>query len=104
MIRSEDGKLVGLVFVDMTRSIANYVEDARAVIARDVKHLTGVSILKSSSDKSLNVKEAYFEVVSDLLASIAVIIAGVIMRSCARRSQCRASPANHTSSRKLAVA
>lgn len=37
MIRSEGGKLVGFVFVDTERPIADYVAEARAVVARDVK-------------------------------------------------------------------
>ncbi len=37
MIRSEDGKLVGFVFVDTGRPIADYVHDARQVVDRDVK-------------------------------------------------------------------
>jgi len=37
MIRSEDGKLVGFVFVDVAgRPIADYVEDARAAVAAEV--------------------------------------------------------------------
>ena len=32
MIRSEDGKLVGFVFVDTARPIADYVQDARRMI------------------------------------------------------------------------
>jgi Cu(I)/Ag(I) efflux system membrane protein CusA/SilA len=36
MIRSEDGKLVGFVFLDTTRPMSDYVADAKAVIARDV--------------------------------------------------------------------
>jgi Cu(I)/Ag(I) efflux system membrane protein CusA/SilA len=42
MIRSEDGKLVGFVFVDTTRPIADYVRDAQKVLARDVKLAPGV--------------------------------------------------------------
>jgi Cu(I)/Ag(I) efflux system membrane protein CusA/SilA len=37
MIRSEGGKLVGFVFVDTDRPIADYVDDAKAVVAREVK-------------------------------------------------------------------
>jgi Cu(I)/Ag(I) efflux system membrane protein CusA/SilA len=37
MIRSEGGKLVGFVFVDTDRPIADYVNDAKAVVAREVK-------------------------------------------------------------------
>ncbi|HEY4104292.1 MAG TPA: CusA/CzcA family heavy metal efflux RND transporter [Polyangiaceae bacterium] len=36
MIRSEGGKLVGFVFVDTDRPIADYVADAKAAVARDV--------------------------------------------------------------------
>ncbi|MEO7730503.1 MAG: CusA/CzcA family heavy metal efflux RND transporter [Kofleriaceae bacterium] len=43
MIRSEDGKLVGFVFLDTTRPMSDYVADAKAVIARDVD-LKGVRI------------------------------------------------------------
>ncbi len=44
-----------------------------------VVNLIGASILKGGSAASLNMQGAYFEVLSDLLASIAVIVAGVIM-------------------------
>jgi Cu(I)/Ag(I) efflux system membrane protein CusA/SilA len=37
MIRSEGGKLVGFVFVDTDRPIADYVSEARQVVAREVK-------------------------------------------------------------------
>jgi Cu(I)/Ag(I) efflux system membrane protein CusA/SilA len=37
MIRSEGGKLVGFVFVDTDRPIADYVSDAKRVVSRDVK-------------------------------------------------------------------
>ena len=42
MIRSEDGKLVGFVFVDTDRPIAEYVRDARRVIAEQVEVPAGV--------------------------------------------------------------
>jgi len=42
-------------------------------------NLVGVFILRSGSKESLNMKGAYFEVLSDMLTSIGVIIAGVIM-------------------------
>jgi Cu(I)/Ag(I) efflux system membrane protein CusA/SilA len=44
MIRSEDGKLVGFVFIDTTRPIVDYVTDARAAIARLVELPAGVRI------------------------------------------------------------
>jgi Cu(I)/Ag(I) efflux system membrane protein CusA/SilA len=37
MIRSEGGKLVGFVFVDTDRPIADYVAEAKRLVARDVK-------------------------------------------------------------------
>ncbi|NNE98008.1 MAG: cation transporter [Pyrinomonadaceae bacterium] len=44
-----------------------------------VINLFGMWLLYSSSKESLNMKGAYFEVLSDMLTSIGVIIAGVIM-------------------------
>lgn len=42
-------------------------------------NISGVLILRSGSSKSLNMKGAYFEVLSDMLASVAVIAAGIVM-------------------------
>lgn len=42
-------------------------------------NLFGMYLLRSASKESLNMKGAYFEVLSDMLTSIGVIIAGVIM-------------------------
>mgnify|MGYP000338950990 CR=1 FL=1 len=42
-------------------------------------NLVGMYLLRSASKESLNMKGAYFEVLSDMLTSIGVIIAGVIM-------------------------
>lgn len=44
-----------------------------------VVNLIGVRLLQSSAKESLNMKGAYFEVVSDLLTSVAVIIAGILI-------------------------
>jgi Cu(I)/Ag(I) efflux system membrane protein CusA/SilA len=44
MIRSEDGKLVGFVFVDTDRPIADYVDDAREIVARDVPLAPGIRL------------------------------------------------------------
>ncbi|MBK9214699.1 MAG: cation transporter [Chloracidobacterium sp.] len=44
-----------------------------------VINVAGVFILRSGSKESLNLKGAYFEVLSDMLTSVGVIIAGVIM-------------------------
>jgi Cu(I)/Ag(I) efflux system membrane protein CusA/SilA len=42
MIRSEDGKLVGFVFVDTDRPIADYVRDAKHVVSEEVELPAGV--------------------------------------------------------------
>ena len=42
-------------------------------------NLAGMMILRKGSKESLNMKGAYFEVLSDMLTSIGVIIAGIIM-------------------------
>ena len=42
-------------------------------------NIIGMYILRSGSTESLNMKGAYFEVLSDALTSIGVIIAGIIM-------------------------
>lgn len=44
-----------------------------------VVNLAGMFILRQGSTQSLNMKGAYFEVLSDMLTSIGVIIAGIIM-------------------------
>lgn len=44
-----------------------------------VINIAGMILLKKSSQESLNMKGAYFEVLSDMLTSIGVIIAGIIM-------------------------
>src|SRR6185369_16273779 len=44
-----------------------------------VVNIAGIYILKSASEESLNMKGAYFEVLSDMLTSIGVIVAGIIM-------------------------
>lgn len=49
-----------------------------AVIGLGV-NLVGVFLLRAGSKESLNMKGAYFEVISDMLTSVGVIIAAVIM-------------------------
>lgn len=44
-----------------------------------IVNIVGMYILRSGSQESLNMKGAYFEVLSDMLTSIGVIFAGVIM-------------------------
>ena len=49
-----------------------------AVIGLGV-NIAGIFILRAGSEESLNMKGAYFEVLSDMLTSIGVLVAGVIM-------------------------
>ncbi len=42
-------------------------------------NITGMLILRKGSKESLNMKGAYFEVLSDMLTSIGVIVAAIIM-------------------------
>jgi Cu(I)/Ag(I) efflux system membrane protein CusA/SilA len=44
MIRSEGGKLVGFVFVDTDRPIADYVADAKRAVAKDVRLPAGTRL------------------------------------------------------------
>ncbi|HTE49465.1 MAG TPA: CusA/CzcA family heavy metal efflux RND transporter [Kofleriaceae bacterium] len=44
MIRSEDGKLVGFVFIDTDRPIAEYVAEAKEVVTRDVELPAGLRV------------------------------------------------------------
>jgi cobalt-zinc-cadmium efflux system protein len=44
-----------------------------------IVNVAGMVILRKSSSESLNMKGAYFEVLSDMLTSIGVIAAGIIM-------------------------
>jgi len=44
MIRSEAGKLVGFVFVDTDRPIADYVAEARGAVARDARIAPGTRL------------------------------------------------------------
>jgi len=44
-----------------------------------VVNIVGIHLLKSASEESLNMRGAYFEVLSDMLTSIGVIAAGIIM-------------------------
>ena len=44
-----------------------------------VVNLVGIGLLRRGSSESLNMKGAYFEVLSDLLTSIGVIVAAIIM-------------------------
>jgi Cu(I)/Ag(I) efflux system membrane protein CusA/SilA len=66
MIRSEDGKLVSYVFVDTERPIADYVQDARATVAKEVKLPQGVRLSWSGQFK-------YFERAKEKLTVVVPI-------------------------------
>jgi Cu(I)/Ag(I) efflux system membrane protein CusA/SilA len=59
MIRDENGMLVGYVYVDIAgRDLGGYVEDAKAVVAKEVKLPTGYSLLWSGQyENMLRVRE-----------------------------------------------
>ena len=44
-----------------------------------IVNIVGIFIIRKGSDESLNMKGAYFEVLSDALTSVGVMIAGIIM-------------------------
>lgn len=44
-----------------------------------IVNLIGIYLLKAPAEESLNMRGAYFEVLADLLASIGVVVAGLIM-------------------------
>lgn len=44
-----------------------------------VVNLIGIRLLRSASEESLNMKGAYYEVLSDMLTSIGVIVAAIVM-------------------------
>src|SRR5918996_384981 len=51
----------------------------RLTIVGLIINIIGIYLLRAASEESLNMKGAYFEVLSDMLTSIGVIVAGVIM-------------------------
>lgn len=58
------------------------VQSARMIVIAGVGlviNLVGMRILRAGSKESLNMKGAYFKVLSDMLTSIGVIVAGIIM-------------------------
>jgi Cu(I)/Ag(I) efflux system membrane protein CusA/SilA len=75
MIRSEDGKLVAYVFVDTDRPIADYVEDARRVVAAEVALPPGVRLAWSGQFKYFErAKEKLIVVVPITLLVVFVLL------------------------------
>jgi Cu(I)/Ag(I) efflux system membrane protein CusA/SilA len=76
MIRSEDGRLVGFVFIDVAeRPIADYVEEARAVVAERVRLAPGMRVEWAGQFKYLErAKERLKLVVPVTLALIVLLL------------------------------
>jgi Cu(I)/Ag(I) efflux system membrane protein CusA/SilA len=72
MIRSEGGKLVGFVFVDTDRPIADYVAEVKQVVKRDVKLPTGTRLEWVGQFK-------YFERARERLVWVVPLTLGIVM-------------------------
>jgi len=72
MIRSEGGKLVGFVFVDTDRPIADYVAEAKRVVARDV-------VLPAGTRLSWVGQFKYFERAKERLVWVVPLTLGLVM-------------------------
>lgn len=74
MIRSEDGKLVGFVFVDTARPIADYVEDARRVVAEKVDLPPGVRLGWAGQFKYFERAKAKLKIVVPLTLLLVIFL------------------------------
>jgi len=74
MIRSEDGKLVGFVFVDTDRPIADYVKDAKRVIAEQVDLPAGTRLGWAGQFKYLERAKEKLKIVVPLTLLIVVLL------------------------------
>jgi Cu(I)/Ag(I) efflux system membrane protein CusA/SilA len=72
MIRSEGGKLVGFVFVDTDRPIADYVAEAKTVVSRDVALPAGTRLAWVGQFK-------YFERAKERLRWVIPLTLGIVM-------------------------
>jgi Cu(I)/Ag(I) efflux system membrane protein CusA/SilA len=74
MIRSEGGKLVGFVFVDTDRPIADYVAEARRVVASEVKLPGGTRLAWTGQFKYFERAKARLEWVIPLTLGIVMLL------------------------------
>ena len=74
MIRSEDGKLVAFVFVDTDRPIADYVTDAKAVVADQVELPAGVRLGWAGQFRYFERAKAKLKLVVPLTLAIVVLL------------------------------
>jgi Cu(I)/Ag(I) efflux system membrane protein CusA/SilA len=82
MIRSEDGKLVGFVFVDIAgRAIADYLEEARAAVAESVELPPGTRLEWAGQFKYLERAKARLKIVVPLTLAIVFFLLFVHTRS-----------------------
>jgi len=81
MIRSEGGRLVGFVFVDTDRPIADYVADARAVVEREVKLPAGTRIEWVGQFKHLERARAKLTIVVPVTLAIVFFLLYLSTRS-----------------------
>jgi Cu(I)/Ag(I) efflux system membrane protein CusA/SilA len=81
MIRSEDGKLVAYVFVDTDRPIADYVEDARRVVAEQVKLPPGVRLSWSGQFRYFERAREKLEVVVPITLLVVFVLLYLNTRS-----------------------
>ncbi|HVV86537.1 MAG TPA: CusA/CzcA family heavy metal efflux RND transporter [Kofleriaceae bacterium] len=81
MIRSENGKLVGFVFVDTGRPIADYVADARRVVAREVTLPPGTRVEWVGQFKYLERAQATLRIVVPVTLAIVFFLLYLNTRS-----------------------
>ena len=81
MIRSEDGKLVGFVFLDTTRPMSDYVADAQRVIARDVQLPKGVRVAWVGQFRHLEQAKAKLKLVVPVTLMIVFLLLYINTRS-----------------------
>jgi len=82
MIRSEDGKLVGFVFVDIAdRAIADYVEEARALVADRVDLPPGTRLEWAGQFRYLERAKARLKIVVPLTLAIVFVLLYIHTRS-----------------------
>jgi len=74
MIRSEDGKLVAFVFVDTDRPIADYVAEAKQVVADNVDLPAGVRLGWAGQFRYLERAKAKLKLVVPLTLAIVVLL------------------------------
>lgn len=74
MVRSEDGRLVGFVFVDTDRAIAEYVAEAREVVAEQVELPSGVRIGWAGQFRYLERAKARLKLVVPITLLIVVLL------------------------------